>query len=249
MRTYDSRDKQPRDFGVGWRLDIRQGSYRNNRPPGDGWQIQNGFLPCDTVLESKSHLTVVRLSDQEVYRFALRLFDGASTGGGCFATARFDFVDGPLPGTTLEILGGTQVFYENGGDEVVDANTFELYEPQDVRLTTRDGRIFELDLVDGVERIEDLNGNRLTITPDGITHSNGRGIAFERDAEGRITEIRDPMDVPMSYGYDAAGDLVSFTDRENHTSRYFYSGDHLLEEIQDPRGIRPSATTTTTPAG
>ncbi len=61
--------------------------------------IQNGFQPCDTVLESKSHLTVVRLSDQEVYRFALRLFGGTSTGGGCFATAGFDYVDGPLPGT------------------------------------------------------------------------------------------------------------------------------------------------------
>ncbi|MCP3912451.1 MAG: hypothetical protein GY713_16020, partial [Actinomycetia bacterium] len=71
VRTYDSRDKQPRDFGVGWRLDVRQGSYVNNRPPGDGWQFQTGLVPCDTILESKSHLTVVRLSDQEVYRFAL----------------------------------------------------------------------------------------------------------------------------------------------------------------------------------
>ncbi len=73
VRTYDSRDQQQRDFGVGWSLDIRQGSYRNNRTPGVGWQLQTGFLPCDTVLESKSHLTVVRLSDQEVHRFALRV--------------------------------------------------------------------------------------------------------------------------------------------------------------------------------
>ena len=50
--------------------------------------------------------------------------------------------------------------------------------------------------------------------------------SFERDAEGRITEFRDPMDVPMSYGYDAAGDLVSFTYRENHTSYYFYGLAH-----------------------
>ncbi len=164
VRTYDSRDLQKRDFGVGWSLDIRQGSYRNNRPPGDGWQLQTGFLPCDTVLESKSHLTVVRLSDREVYRFALKLADGAPTHGGCFAAARFDYVDGPLPGTTLEILGNTQVFYEYGSDEVIDANTFELYEPEDVRLTTRNGRIFELDLADGVTRLEDLNGNQLSIT-------------------------------------------------------------------------------------
>ena len=67
--SLEVRDKRQGDFGFGWSLDIRQGSYRNNRPPGDGWQLQSGFLPCDTVVETKSHLTVVRLSDQEVYRF------------------------------------------------------------------------------------------------------------------------------------------------------------------------------------
>ncbi|MCP3996343.1 MAG: hypothetical protein GY722_14985 [bacterium] len=78
VRTYDSRDREPRDFGVGWSLDIRQGSYVNNRAPGDSWQLQKGFLPCDTVVETKSHLTVVRLSEQEVYRFALRFRNGVA---------------------------------------------------------------------------------------------------------------------------------------------------------------------------
>ncbi|MCP3937595.1 MAG: RHS repeat protein, partial [Actinomycetia bacterium] len=181
---------------------------------------------------------VVRLSDQEVYRFALKLADGTPTTGGCFATARFDFVDGPLPGTTLEILGGTQVFYENGSDQVIDADTFELYEPEDVRLTTRDGRIFELDLVDGVTRLEDLNGNQLSITPAGITHSTGKGIAFDRDGEGRIQRITDPLERAMSYGYDAAGDLTSYTDRAGAVTRFTYD-DHRLADIADPRGVKP----------
>ncbi|MCP4058394.1 MAG: RHS repeat protein, partial [Pseudoalteromonas sp.] len=238
IRTYDSRDKQPRDFGVGWSLDIRQGSYRNNRKPGEGWELQNGFQPCDTVLESKSHLTVVRLSDQEVYRFALRLFSGTSTGGGCFATARFDYIDGPLPGTTLEILGNDQVFYENASDRVIDTESFELYEPEDVRLTTRDGRIFELDLNDGVTLVEDLNGNRLSITAAGITHSSGKGIEFERDAEGRIERIVDPMNRVNGYTYDTAGDLASFTDRAGAVTRFNYD-DHRLMDIEDPRGVKP----------
>ncbi|MCP3997306.1 MAG: hypothetical protein GY722_19935, partial [bacterium] len=239
IRTYDSRDKQPRDFGVGWSLDIRQGSYRNNRLPGDGWQLHNGFLPCDTVHESKSHLTVVRLSDQEVYRFALELANGVpSTSGGCFATARFDFVDGPLPGTTLEILGQTQVFYENGTDRVINVDTFAIYEPKDVRLTTRDGRIFELDQDQGVTLVEDLNGNRLSITPAGITHSSGKGIAFERDAEGRIIRITDPLNRINTYAYDTAGDLASFTDRAAATSHFTYD-DHRLTDIEDPRGVKP----------
>ncbi|MCP3997913.1 MAG: hypothetical protein GY722_23060, partial [bacterium] len=240
IRTYDSRDKQLRDFGVGWSLDVRQGSYRNNRPPGDGWQLKTGFLPCDTVLESKSHLTIVRLSDREVYRFALRLQDGVpSTGGGCFANARFDFVDGPLPGTTLEILGQTQVFYENGSDGVIDVDTLDPYEPEGVRLTTRDGRIFELDLNDGVTLVEDLNGNRLSITPAGITHSSGKGIAFERDAQGWITGITDPLARTMAYSYDVAGNLVSFTNRAGAVTRFTYDDDHRLLDIEDPRGIKP----------
>ena len=239
IRTYDSRDKRQGDFGVGWSLDIRQGSYRNNRPPGEGWQLHNGFLPCDTVLETESHLTVVRLSDQEVYRFALRLADGVPTQGGCFADARFDFVDGPLPGTTLEIQGQSQVFYENGSDRVVDVDTLKLFEPEDVRLTTRDGRIFELDLTEGVTLVEDLNGNRLSITSAGITHSSGKGIAFDRDVEGRMVGITDPLDRSLSYSYDTAGDLVSFTDRVSAVTRFTYDADHRLIDIEDPRGVKP----------
>jgi len=106
VRTYDSRQRMAKgDFGQGWTLDIRQGSYRNNRPPGDGWQIVGGFLPCESALESKSHLTTIRLSDREVYRFRLKLVNTAPVLGGCFAKAAFEWVDGPLLGTTLEILG------------------------------------------------------------------------------------------------------------------------------------------------
>ena len=237
VRTYDSRDRRQGDFGFGWTLDVRQGSYKNNRPPGEGWQIQTGFLPCDTVIETRSHLTVVRLSDREVYRFALRLADGAVTGGGCFATARFDFVDGPLPGTTLEILGSDSVFFANGSNEVVDADTLELYEPEDVRLTTRDGRIFELDLALGVTRLEDLNGNHLMITPAGITHSSGKGIEFERDAEGRIERIVDPRGNDLLYGYDEAGDLHTVTNQAGHVTRFEYDDDHRMVDIFDPRGV------------
>ena len=39
--------------------------------PGEGWQIQKGFVPCQQAAETKSHLTTIRLSDREVYRFRL----------------------------------------------------------------------------------------------------------------------------------------------------------------------------------
>ncbi|MCP3994623.1 MAG: hypothetical protein GY722_06090, partial [bacterium] len=238
IRTYDSRDKQQRDFGIGWSLDIRQGSYVNNRPPGDGWQFSSEFLPCDSIIETKSHLTVVRLSEQEVYRFALQLQNGVpSTGGGCFATARFDFIDGSLPGATLEIIGNDQVFYENGSDRVINVDTFEPYEPENVRLRTRDGRIFELDLQTGVTHLEDPSGNALEISRDGIVHSSGIGINFVRDNEGRIKEIEDLRGFRNLYAYSADSDLISHTDRAGGVTTFTYRPQHLLQEIVNPLGM------------
>ena len=245
VRTYQSRDKELRDFGVGWSLDIRQGSYRNNRAPGDGWQIVASQpptpFPCVGAVETKSHLTVVRLSDQEVYRFRPLVIDTIPGVGRCDGRVVFEYVDGPLPGTTLEIIGNDLVYYQNaaGNDQLIDYDTLATFEPRNVRVTTRDGRTFELDLEDGVTLVEDLNGNQLTITPAGITHSNGKSIAFARDAEGRITRITDPMNREMFYGYDSAGDLVSFADRAGNVTRFTYDDGHFLLDFEDPRGVKP----------
>ncbi len=239
IRTYDSREKRSRDFGHGWTLEVRQGSYRNNRKPGEGWQIAAGFVPCQAAQETKPHLTTVRLSDREVYRFRLRVTSPAITAGGCFAQASFSFVDGPVPGATLDILGGTEVFYANGSSDVVDPESFEPYEPKNVRLTTRDGRVFDLDLTQGLTRLADTNGNTLQISGTSITHSSGRSIAWSRDGAGRITTLTDPLGESIGYSYDAAGDLVAVTDRENQTTRFTYNGSHGLLTIEDPRGIQP----------
>lgn len=238
LRTYDSRETGARDFGIGWTLEIRQGSYRNNRKPGEGWQLGERFLPCDTVEEALPHVTTIRLSDQEVYRFRLALYQGVPTLGGCFARARFDFADGPVRGATLSILGSDQVLYQNSASEVVDPASLEIFEPREVRLTTRDGRVFDLHLRDGVTRLQDRNGNSLALTPAGITHSSGRSIAFERDAQGRITRITDPLGESLVYEYDAAGDLVAVTDREDATTRFTYAA-HRLMAVKDPLGRQP----------
>ena len=239
LRTYDSRDKRKGDFGVGWTLDIRQGSYKNNRQPGEGWQFASGFLPCQFIRESLGHATTIRLSDREIYRFKLALSSGVPTLGGCFAQARFDFVDGPVPGATLAIQGNTQVFYPNAGNVVQDAGSLEVYEPEAVRLTTRDGRVFDLTLQQGLTRIEDRNGNELSITPGGVTHASGRTVTFERDGQGRITRITDPEGKSLVYEYDASGDLVTVTDQEEHSARFTYNTTHFVLDIEDGRGIKP----------
>ena len=239
LRTYDSRGRSTSsDFGHGWTVELRQGSYRNNRKPGDGWQILKGFIPCQNVTETKSHLTTVRLSDREVYRFEPRLSSPGIMGGGCFATAGFRFAAGPAP-ATLSILGRNQVFWQNGTNTVVDLETQELFEPSTVRLATRDGRVFDFDIARGVTRLADLNGNDVTITPGGVTHSSGQMVTFTRDSSGRITSIEDPDGASLAYAYDGAGDLVAVTDRVGATSHYTYVRDHLLDAIVDSRGVTP----------
>lgn len=240
LRTYDSRQRHALgDFGYGWSLDIRQGSYKNNRPPGDGWQMAGGTLPCQAATETKSHLTTIRLSDREIYRFRTRLGGLAPTLGGCFAQAGFEYVDGTFPGAQLESLGTSQVIYQNGSNVVIDGDTLVLYEPRQVRLTTRDGRVFDFDLEQGVQRIAEANGNEVFITPTSISHSSGVGISIERDAAGLIERIVDPAGEVIQYHQDASGDLVQVLDRTAVATQFSYDSGHLLGTIVDALGRMP----------
>jgi RHS repeat-associated protein len=250
VRSYDSRVKTGRDFGIGWRLQVSAGRLRHNRPPGEGWIIQDrpflgDFLPCiGGSLETRSHLTEVRLSDREYYTFALEVNNGnVGITGACEGVASFRYLSGTLPGATLEILDGTGVIYLRGGDDtLLDMNdwldgTPRVFGPRRVRLSTIDGRRIELDLSAGVTRIEDNNANAVSITPSGIQHSSGRSIAFARDDRGRITRITDPMGRAMDYLY-TDDDLTTFIDRAGNATTFSYDNQHHLLEMHDPLGNR-----------
>ncbi len=242
IRTYDSRDKVQRDFGFGWTLDINRGSYKNNRVPGEGWEIVNSapplIFPCVGGVETQSHLTTVRLSDREVYRFRLEVFNTGANLGGCFGQVRFAYVEGPAATASLEILGNTDVLWSAGSDFLFDPITTEVFNPTTVRLKTHDGREFDLRLDQGVERIRDANGNEIQITPTSISHSSGTSIVMARDAEGRITQITDPAGEDLAYTYDSQGDLIEFADREGHLSTFTYDSNHGLVDMFDPLGNR-----------
>jgi RHS repeat-associated protein len=243
VRTYDSRIKTQGDFGVGWTLQLRQGSYEHNRDPGQGWRILPSSgplpLPCRTTTETAFHVTQIWLSDREFYAFKLKLVNPAVLIGGCVAEARFDSFDGSTGGAKLEILGNTQVIYTSG-DEVRDFGGDEdngvIYNPQRVRLTTKDGRVIDLDRTDGIVRIQDRNGNSLDITPGGIVHSSGKSVSFTRDAQGRITRVTDPLNHALSYAYDSNGDLVAVTSRTGDAITHTYDGSHNLQAIQNSLG-------------
>ena len=69
------------------------------------------------------------------------------------------------------------------------------------------------------------------------------GITFTRDGLGTDpTQIEGPDDETVTYGYDAAGDLVSPSRTRTRTSRHFtYRPGHYLESILDPLD-RPTTT-------
>ncbi|MCP3996222.1 MAG: RHS repeat protein, partial [bacterium] len=108
-----------------------------------------------------------------------------------------------------------------------------LFSPDRFRYTTRDG--MKMDFIDGeVERIEDPNGNVLTITSGGVNHSSGESVTFERDPEGRVTRLVDPSGAEQLYQYSATGDLAVHTDAIGSTTKSYYDSSHGLLRIEDP---------------
>lgn len=244
-RTYDSRDKGKGDFGIGWRLEMSHVRLAEKGAVGLAFEgvRQSGFFPTYCLQLARPQVVTVTLTDGTVYEFQPALTRNCQQ----FVPIQDANVTyQPLPGThaTLTAAGDGYVFVEGswpGPMELYDGSSFEIYDPEDYVLTLPGGTQLFLHQTTGLRQVKDLNGNTLTVTAGGITHSSGRGITFTRDAQGRITRITDPDNHAMTYGYDAAGDLVSFTDRETHTTTFTYDLDqpHLLETIKDPRGKQP----------
>jgi RHS repeat-associated protein len=106
-------------------------------------------------------------------------------------------------------------------------------------LKTKDGTVYKINATDGkLESIKDTNGNTLNYTDTEIRSSNGQKVVFERDNQGRIVSVTDPLGAKIKYEYDAKGDLVAVTDRDGNTTKYEYNStqSHYLDKIIDPLG-------------
>jgi RHS repeat-associated protein len=116
-------------------------------------------------------------------------------------------------------------------DEAVFGNRYNL--------TTKDGTVYEINATTGdLESVKDTNGNKLTYSDTEIVSSNGQKVVFERDNQGQIVSVIDPLGAKIRYEYDAQGDLVGVTDRDGNTTRYQYNSmqQHYLDKIIDPLG-------------
>ena len=244
-RTYDSRVPFERDFGRGWTLTIKQGKFEHNRPVDQDWDLVRGGgflrLPCQQTQEHELHTTELRVSDRERYVFHMQVNPAGAILGGCGFNVGYEYVHGTIPGAaTLQILGDSDGLYLNGSSQLITWD-FTEFEIRGVRLTTPDKRVFDFHYDrDGIFRVQDPNDNEVHIQRDGLRHSAGKSVAFERDRAGRITRATLPDGNDITYAYDQDGRLVAVTDELGNVTRYEYNGAHQLTRIIDPSGNTPA---------
>lgn len=237
-RQYNTLDMTPGEFGIGWRLGL----------PGRA---------TDTVDELMTGQSFVDLLGTPPYQFGTRVYvtrpDGQRVG------FTFDPVPLPFPQAFQWVprfrpdLGVSDTLEAETTTGIATLWNFGTgfleyvipYNPRRFTLTTALGVKYTIDEFDGLERIDDIYGNSVTVTPDGLTSSTGVAVTFERDAAGRITTITEPKltrgspapAAQLRYDYDASGNLIRFTDRTGGESEYFYENPvfpNYMTRLEDP---------------
>ena len=241
-RTYDSFEKTSGDFGFGWSLDLADFRVATNGPLGrGGWTMVGcgGGLIFATLCfnTTKAHFVTVTWPDGRTESFDLTPAKGSTFFSG-LTTAQFTAREGATstltaPDNSLFLAGGDL----NGGPFGIDG----AYDPTEFVLTDRSGTRYTLKVGVGLTRMEDTTGHVVTVADTGVTSNRGPGITIARDPQGRVTAITDPAGKKVRYTYDAAGDLVKVTDRDDSEMDLAYAPGHLLLTT-NPSGRPPLRT-------
>lgn len=246
VRTYDSRDKRPGDFGVGWRLTYSDVSLRETVEAGLHWRGEStgGPFPNYCIRSTAAHMVAVALPGGDVLRFApvvtpecQKLVPQSAV------TISYQAQPGTR-GTLVPLDQGSSGAVVGGfpGDlQIWDDATAELFNPSRFKLTLPDGREMVIVRDQGLESLRDRHGNAVTFSAGGITHSSGVGITIDRDGQGRVTRISDPAGYEVEYFYDGDNDLVRVSEPGDGGARdttFTYQADHYLDTITDPDGVK-----------
>ncbi|HPD00879.1 MAG TPA: DUF6531 domain-containing protein, partial [Acetivibrio sp.] len=237
-RTYDSRNKQKGDFGIGWTMALKDIKIDESYIPGKYWvqeEIGDKLSRRYNLYETKEHIITVTFPSGRVDKFGIEVNPNFQKYEPLWETT-VKFVAKEGRNSKLEALDVSNECILNG-DGLVTSD-IEYYNPDRYKLTTEDGTVYIINQNSGVEKITDANGNTVTFTKDGIVHSAGKKVTFKRDNQGRITEITDPAGSSVKYEYDYYGDLVKVTDQEGNCVRFTYNSSHGLIDIIDPRGVK-----------
>lgn len=246
IRTYDSRDKRKGDFGYGWTLGLKNVRVEKNKVLGLSWyQTRSStFIPNYCIEPTRPHIVTVTMPDGEVEKFE------AKTERQCQQAAPITetrLIFTPQAGTRgkLSVAGDNTVYVAGsvpGEVQLIAYDGTGIFDRTQFKYTAKDGTEFVVNQgAGGLQSVRDPNGNTLTISASGITHSSGQSIAFTRDTQGRITQITDPEGVSNVYTYSGDGDLISYKDRENNTTSFTYESTipHHLKSIVDPLNRTP----------
>ncbi len=208
-RKYSSFSSGGTDFGPGWELELTTANIR----------------------EDVNHSVYITLPDGR--RTAFMFTPVRLSIWFPFYEARFTAAPGVYDKLDFE---GNHMVVRSGDDWYYFMDSAGKFNPDTYILKTKKGYTYTISQADGVQKIEDRNGNHITIQPDGIFHSSGRNVLFERDGSGRITDISDPAGNSVHYTYDSLGRLVEFIDQEQNISTYSYESDSSRIIAFNPAG-------------
>ena len=242
-RTYDSRRRtEALDFGYGWSIDYQNAKVETSRVPGKGWELNTyptgplGLLSNYCIEPQGAPIVTVTLPNGDVERFEVQAIPRCNA-----VVPLLDVQLGFNPtgdtDSTLEAVDDRSArFFVNEGTLVTTDFFLNPVDPSRYILTTRAGYRYVLDKDFGIDYIEDPNGNTIFYTDNGIIHSSGKAVRFQRDIDGRVVRIVDPDGNSLQYSYDASGDLTGATERDGGISTYSYNNNHGLLEMVDALG-------------
>jgi RHS repeat-associated protein len=234
-RVYDTLQSSfSGDFGFGWSLGVKDAKIQESVPLTDA---EKQGVPSLFGANPFTAGTKVYLTNPEGRRVGFT-FDPFIAGGsllGAFWKPRFVADAGVYDKLEVDDINLQQ---RSDGSFSLFFIPF-AYNPSEYKLTTKDGTTYEYDQFKGLQEVKDRNNNTLTFRDNGIFSSTGASVEFLRDTQGRITQIKDPTGKAILYGYDARGNLVSVSDRNNNATQFVYNNPNrpsFLTEIIDPLG-------------
>ena len=218
------------ELGYGWRMQLADPDIRETVPVGANEELLGLFAVEPFIAETRVYLNA---PDGKRIGFTFRPEPTQSLFGTAFIPA-FE----PDPGVYYELeVDPVTLTQRSDGSFSMFLLGFN-YNPEDFRLVEPSGLTWHYNQFDGIDRVTDRSGAELDFREDGIFHSSGVSVTFERDADGRITRITDPEGNAMSYAYDEQGDLIAFSNRNGEVESfgYFEAPAHYLNTITDANG-------------
>ncbi len=241
IRSYDSRRKQKSgDFGYGWDMTLSSITLSESCVPGNFWtqeMTSSGYASKYYFTEDRVHEITLDYGNGKTEKFKMKLSPDQQNFYPIDVGISVTYEAQGNTKSKLEALGTTTDLIYNGGI-LCYSSTTKPYNPSKYKLTRADGTVYIISDTNGVESITDTNGNTITITDSGVTHSDGKSISFERDSENRITKITGPTGKSIEYSYDGSGNLSVVTDESGNKTTFEYDRNHYLTDIINSNGVK-----------